>query len=68
MTIGLRLRQEICAGKTLNELMGDWQATLALRALEILGEAVKRLPNDIAIHKWNGGPSGCGIGSSTGLY
>ena len=28
--------------------MSDWQATLALeRALEILGEAVKRLPNDL---------------------
>ena len=40
--------QEICAGKTLDELVGDWQATLALeRALEILGEAVKRLPNDL---------------------
>ena len=40
--------QEICAGKTLNELVSDWQATLALeRALEILGEAVKRLPNDL---------------------
>lgn len=40
--------QEICAGKALDELVGDWQATLALeRALEILGEAVKRLPNDL---------------------
>ena len=40
--------QEICADKTLDELMGDWQATLALeRALEVLGEAVKRLPNDL---------------------
>ena len=40
--------QEICAGKTLDELLGDWQAKLALeRALEILGEAVKRLPDDL---------------------
>lgn len=40
--------QEICAGKTLQEVLSDWQATLALeRALEILGEAVKRLPDDL---------------------
>ncbi|HIL10727.1 MAG TPA: DUF86 domain-containing protein [Candidatus Latescibacteria bacterium] len=40
--------QEICAGKTLDGLISDWQATLALeRALEILGEAVKRLPDDL---------------------
>jgi hypothetical protein len=40
--------QEICADKTLDALVSDWQATLALeRALEILGEAVKRLPDDL---------------------
>lgn len=37
--------QEICAGKTLETLLADWQATAALeRFLEIVGEAVKRLP------------------------
>ena len=42
------LAQEICAGRTLDELQGDWQAKLALeRALEVLGEAVKRLPEDL---------------------
>ena len=40
--------QEICTGKTLDVLVSDWLATLALeRALEILGEAVKRLPDDL---------------------
>ena len=35
----------ICEGKTFAELMADWQATFAFeRALEIVGEAVKRLP------------------------
>jgi uncharacterized protein with HEPN domain len=43
-----RRSQEICAGKTLEELLANWQATLALeRALEILGEAVKRLPDEL---------------------
>jgi uncharacterized protein with HEPN domain len=40
--------QAICAGKTLPELLADWQALLAFeRALEILGEAVKRLPLEL---------------------
>jgi uncharacterized protein with HEPN domain len=40
--------QLICAGKTLEELLADWQATAALeRFLEIVGEAVKRLPVDL---------------------
>ena len=35
-------------GKTLDELVSDWMALLALeRVLEILGEAVKRLPDDL---------------------
>lgn len=43
--------QEICSGKTLDILIADWQATLALeRALEILGEATKRLPDDLRQH------------------
>ena len=40
--------QEICAGKTLRELLADWQATLALeRALQVLGKAAKRLPDEL---------------------
>lgn len=40
--------QEICAGKTLETLLADWQATAALeRFLEIVGEAVKRLPPEL---------------------
>ena len=43
-----RQAQAICAGKTLPVLMADWQALLAFeRALEILGEAVKRLPMEL---------------------
>lgn len=43
-----RRSQEICTGRSLKELLADWQATLALeRALEILGEAVRRLPDDL---------------------
>ncbi len=43
-----RQAQAICAGKTLPALTGDWQALLAFeRALEILGEAVKRLPAEL---------------------
>jgi len=38
----------ICAGKTLNQLLADWQATAALeRFIEIVGEGVKRLPMDL---------------------
>ena len=40
--------QAICAGKTLSSLVADWQATAALeRFMEILGEAVKRLPMEL---------------------
>ena len=40
--------QVICADKSLEDLTANWQAVLALeRALEILGEAVKRLPDDL---------------------
>lgn len=41
--------QEICAGHdSLNSLVLDWKATAALeRFIEILGEAVKRLPEDL---------------------
>lgn len=41
--------QEICAEHdSLNSLVLDWKATAALeRFIEILGEAVKRLPEDL---------------------
>lgn len=43
-----RLAQTICAGKALPDLLADRPAQLALeRALEILGEAVKRLPAEL---------------------
>jgi uncharacterized protein with HEPN domain len=43
-----RHAQELCAGQTPAELEVDWKSSLALeRALEILGEAVKRLPAEL---------------------
>lgn len=43
----LRL-QELCEGKTLPALLKDWQATAAMeRFIEVLGEAVKRLPMEL---------------------
>ena len=40
--------QAICANQTLASLLADWKATAALeRFIEILGEAVKRLPIDL---------------------
>jgi len=43
-----RHAQDLCAGKTLAELLTDWKSLLALeRALERLGEAVKRLPAEL---------------------
>jgi uncharacterized protein with HEPN domain len=47
-----RRLQQICAEKTFAQLLADWQATAALeRFLEIVGEAVKRLPPDLrALH------------------
>ncbi len=40
--------QQLCAGRDLPELLADWQATMAFeRALEIIGEAVKRLPPEL---------------------
>jgi len=40
-----RRAEEICADKTLEGLLMDWQATAALeRFIEIVGEGVKRLP------------------------
>ena len=44
----VRQAQAICEGKTLPVLVADWQALLAFeRAMEILGEAVKRLPLEL---------------------
>lgn len=43
-----RQAQAVCEGKTLSVLLDDWLALLAFeRALEILGEAVKRLPLEL---------------------
>ena|SRR2546421_5678048 len=43
-----RHAQDLCAGKTLADFLTDWKSVLALeRALEILGEAVKRLPAEL---------------------
>ena len=43
-----RRLQEICADKTLEKLLADWQATAALeRFIEILGAGVKRLPVEL---------------------
>jgi len=43
-----RRAQDLCAGKTLDQLLADWKSLLALeRVLEILGEAVKRLPPEL---------------------
>ncbi|HVS80555.1 MAG TPA: HepT-like ribonuclease domain-containing protein [Pyrinomonadaceae bacterium] len=43
-----RHAQELCASQTPAELEADWKSSLALeRALEILGEAVKRLPAEL---------------------
>ena len=43
-----RRLQTICADKTLEGLLADWQATAALeRFIEITGAGVKRLPMDL---------------------
>jgi uncharacterized protein with HEPN domain len=40
--------QSFCEGKTLPEIIQDWRDTLAFeRSLELIGEAVKRLPIDL---------------------
>jgi uncharacterized protein with HEPN domain len=39
--------QELCAEKTLAELKTDWRRAFAFeRVMEVLGEAVKRLPEE----------------------
>jgi uncharacterized protein with HEPN domain len=43
-----RRLQSLCANRTLDSLLSDWQATAALeRCIEIVGEAVKRLPAEL---------------------
>jgi len=43
-----RRAEEICANKTLEGLLKDWQASAALeRFIEIVGEGVKRLPPEL---------------------
>lgn len=43
-----RRAQELCHATTLDELVSDWRSVLAFeRVLEVLGEAVKRLPQDL---------------------
>lgn len=38
--------QQLCAGRTALDFVRDWQAAMAFeRAMEIIGEAVKRLPD-----------------------
>ncbi|SRR5713101_1757742 len=64
-----RHAQDLCAGKTLAEFLADWKSVLALeRALEILGEAVKRLRWNCAKRtlSYRGGSlPECGIASVT---
>jgi uncharacterized protein with HEPN domain len=40
--------QELCAQNELPVILADWQKRLAFeRVMEVLGEAVKRLPSDL---------------------
>jgi uncharacterized protein with HEPN domain len=40
--------QVLCAGKSAAEIEEDWRVALAFeRAMEVIGEAVKRLPEDL---------------------
>jgi len=43
-----RRAQELCAGRTLPEILADWQTCAAFeRVMEVLGEAVKRWPPEL---------------------
>jgi uncharacterized protein with HEPN domain len=43
-----RHAQELCAGRSLEALKADWRQAFAFeRVMEVLGEAVKRLPDDL---------------------
>ena len=40
--------RRLCGSQTLESLLADWQATAALeRCIEIVGEGVRRLPNEL---------------------
>ncbi|HYR05569.1 MAG TPA: HepT-like ribonuclease domain-containing protein [Gallionella sp.] len=40
--------QALCMDRTLDELLADWQTTWTFeRAMQLLGEAVKRLPREL---------------------
>ena len=46
-----RWAQELCARHALAELLTDWQKRAAFeRVMEVLGEAVKRLPPELTAH------------------
>src|SRR5947207_2951498 len=47
-----QLAEQLCQGRTLTEFVKDWKSAPALeRILEIIGEAVKRLPSEVcALH------------------
>lgn len=43
--------RELCASKTLAEIQANWQLAFAFeRVMEVLGEAVKRLPDETRRH------------------
>jgi len=43
-----RRAQELCSARALDELLADWRNALAFeRVMEVLGEAVKRLPAEL---------------------
>ncbi|MBI2190667.1 MAG: DUF86 domain-containing protein [Planctomycetes bacterium] len=48
MADNARRAQELCAANTLPEILADWQKRAAFeRVMEVLGEAVKRLPREL---------------------
>ncbi len=63
-----RHARELCGGRTLAEVTGDWQRAFAFESvMEVLGEAVKRLPtnSDKNIPRYPGGwLLGCGTKSA----
>lgn len=43
-----RHAQSLCTGRTLDQLRADWRDAYAFeRVMEVLGEAVKRLPDEL---------------------
>jgi uncharacterized protein with HEPN domain len=42
--------QDLCAGRSAADIEADWRLALAFeRAMEVIGEAVKRLPDDLKL-------------------